>query len=271
MQQSAPTSMSTSLGTRHKSILDLARRDGRVLVSELAGLLSVSPQTLRKDLNDLCELGFMSRIHGGAVLSGSVENLGYLARKRISPDEKRAIGRAAAEIIPDGASLFINIGTTTEEVARVLANRSDLLVITNNLNVVDILGRSAAIEVIVVGGRVRQADRATVGPAAVEFIKNFKVDFAVIGSSAIDADGTLLDFDLDEVQVSHAIVQNARSIILVADQTKLNRRAPVKVGHLSDVTVFVTDAIDDPALITVCEANEVRIVLAPPGGAETAP
>ena len=138
------------------------------------------------------------------------------------------------------------------------------------MNVVDILGRSPAIEVIVVGGRVRQADRATVGPSAVEFIKHFKVDYAVIGTSAIDADGTLLDFDLDEIQVSHAIVQNARAIILVADQTKLSRRAPVKVGHLSDVTVFVTDAMDDAGLIAVCEANDVRIVTAPGVGTASA-
>ena len=252
--------MTNSLHTRHRKIIELARSDGRVSVDRLVAVLGVTPQTIRKDLNDLCSHGIFNRVHGGAVLSSGVENLGHEARARLAVEEKRQIGRAAANLIPDGASLFINIGTTTEEVARALAERSGFLVITNNLNVVDILCRNSGIEVIVVGGRVRHADRAAVGPAAVEFIRNFKVDFAVIGTSAIDEDGSLLDFDLSEVQVSHAIVENARSVVLVADQTKLARNAPVRVGHMSQIDIFVTDYVPSAALLATCEANEVRVV-----------
>ncbi|AJP70791.1 DeoR/GlpR family DNA-binding transcription regulator [Sphingomonas hengshuiensis] len=260
--------MTTALSTRDKRILELARQNGRVTVDELVATLSVTAQTIRKDLNTLCTQGFMARVHGGAILSSGVENLGYEARRRLCVEEKRAIGRAAAAIIPDGASLFINIGTTTEEVARYLAERSNLLVITNNLNVVDILCRNPSIEIIVVGGRVRHADRAAVGPSAVAFIKHFKVDYAVIGTSAIDGDGSLLDFDLDEVQVSSAIVENARSVILVADQTKRSRSAPVRVGHMGDIDIFVTDVIEGSDLVPVCEAHDVRVVAALARGPE---
>ena len=252
--------MTNSLLSRHRRIIEIAARTGRVSVDQLVADLKVTPQTIRKDLNDLCGQRVLSRIHGGAVLGNGTENVGYEARRRLNVVVKQAIGRAAADLIPDGASLFINIGTTTEEVARMLAKRSTLLVITNNLNVVDILIGNSGIEVIVVGGRVRHADRAAIGPSAVEFIKDFKVDYAIIGTSAIDEDGSLLDFDLNEVQVSHAIVANARSVILVADQSKLSRNAPVRVGHMQAVDIFVTDPIKNETLAQTCEANEVRVV-----------
>lgn len=252
--------MSAPVLRRHKEILEIARRTGRVTVEALADRLGVTPQTIRKDLNDLSANSLLSRVHGGAVITSGIDNLAYEARREVAREEKRAIGEAVASLIPDNASIFINIGTTTEEVARALANRRGLLVITNNLNVVDLLYRQPEIEVIVVGGRVRAVDRAAVGAFAVDFIKSFKVDFAVIGASAIDEDGTLLDFDMNEVQVSQAIIQNARQVVLAADSSKLGRPAPVRIGHIGEVSVFVTDKVASPALLSVCESHEVRVV-----------
>ncbi|MEO6339959.1 MAG: DeoR/GlpR family DNA-binding transcription regulator [Caulobacteraceae bacterium] len=246
--------------SRHRDIMELARLAGRVTVEHLSERLNVTPQTIRKDLNDLCRQNLLSRVHGGATISSGVENLSYDSRRLIAKEEKRAIGEAAAALIPERASLFINIGTTTEEVARALAGRSGMLVITNNLNVVDILCANRNNEVIVTGGKVRHADRAAVGAPAVDFIRNFKVDFAVIGSSAIDEDGALLDFDINEVQVSQAILQNSRSVILVADSQKLGRQAPVRIGHMSDIDIFVTDRIQSTPLRAACEQHGVRIV-----------
>lgn len=252
--------MSAPVLRRHKEILEIARRTGRVTVEALAERLGVTPQTIRKDLNDLSANSLLSRVHGGAVITSGIDNLAYEARREVAREEKRAIGEAVAALIPDNASIFINIGTTTEEVARALAARRGLLVITNNLNVVDMLYRSPEIEVIVVGGRVRAVDRAAVGAFAVDFIKSFKVDFAVIGASAIDEDGALLDFDMNEVQVSQAIIQNARQVVLAADSSKLGRPAPVRIGHIGEVSVFVTDRLSSPALHAVCESHGVRVV-----------
>jgi DeoR family glycerol-3-phosphate regulon repressor len=253
--------MSQPVLTRHKDIIDIARRTGRVTVEALVEQLKVTPQTIRKDLNDLCERNLLTRVHGGAVITSGVDNLEYDARRELSRAEKQGIGAAAATLIPDHASLFINIGTTTEEVARALVRHKGLLVITNNLNVVDLLYRSPDIEVIVVGGRVRAMDRAAVGSFAVEFIRNFKVDFAVIGASAIDEDGALLDFDMNEVQVSQTIMQNSRQVILVADNSKLGRPAPVRIGHISDVDVYVTDVMTNSKLTAVCENNGVKVMV----------
>lgn len=254
--------MSASISRRHSEILEIARQTGRVTVEALAERLDVTPQTIRKDLNDLSERNMLSRVHGGALITSGIDNLAYEARRVLAQPEKQAIGAAVAALIPEKASIFINIGTTTEEVAKALAQRRGLLVITNNLNVVDLLAPNPEIEVIVVGGRVRALDRAVVGAFAVEFIKSFKVDFAIIGASAIDEDGTLLDFDMNEVQVSQAIIQNARQVILAADSSKLGRPAPVRIGHIAEVDVFVTDALASEALAGVCEANNVRILQA---------
>ncbi|MBV8922503.1 DeoR/GlpR family DNA-binding transcription regulator, partial [Bradyrhizobium sp.] len=188
------------LSHRQTEILNLARASGRVMVEDLARRFEVSAQTIRKDLNDLCEQRALTRIHGGAIIASGVENLAYEARRFVAAEEKKAIGAAAAALIPNGCSLFINIGTTTEEVASALTSHEDLLVITNNLNVAMLLYRHPRIEVIVAGGAVRRADGAVVGSTATQLIGQFKVDYAIIGASAIDEEGALLDFDYREVQ-----------------------------------------------------------------------
>jgi DeoR family glycerol-3-phosphate regulon repressor len=116
---------------RQTEILNLARATGRVMVEDLARRFEVSAQTIRKDLNDLCDQRSLTRIHGGAIIASGVENLAYEARRFVAAEEKKAIGAAAAARIPNGCSLFINIGTTTEEVASALTSHEDLLVITN--------------------------------------------------------------------------------------------------------------------------------------------
>ena len=103
-------------------------------------------------------------------------------------------------------------------------------------------------------------DGGVVGEAAVDFIRQFKVDYAVIGSSAIDHDGALLDFDFREVKVAQAIIANARHVILVADRTKFERTAPVRIGHLSQVNTFITDHCDIESVRRICEESEVRLV-----------
>jgi DeoR family glycerol-3-phosphate regulon repressor len=250
---------------RQRLIVDIARQSGRVMVDELAGRFEVTPQTIRKDLNELCDKRLLTRIHGGAILSSGVENVGYDARRMIASDEKEAIARAAAARIPDQASLFINIGTTTEAVARALLQRSGLMVITNNLNVASLMRAYPQIEVVIAGGVVRPTDGGIVGEAAVDFIRQFKVDYAVIGVSAIDPDGALLDFDYREVKVAQAIIANARHVILVADATKFERAAPVRIGHLSQVDTFVTDVCRIESVRAICREAEVRLVEAGQG------
>ncbi len=244
---------------RQTEIIALLRETGRVAVEELATLFEVSPQTIRRDLNDMSEARVITRVHGGAIVASSVQNLAYDARKLVAQSHKRLIGEAAARLVADHSSLFINLGTTTEEVAHALVGRAGLLVITNNLNVATELHRNRGIDVIVTGGSVRPSDGGIVGATAVEQIREFRVDTAVIGISAIDADGTLLDFDIREVQVSRAIIDIARRVILVTDSSKFSRSAPVRIGTLADIDILVTDRLE-PAAARLCLDHEVTVV-----------
>ncbi len=245
---------------RQRDILEIAKAEGRVLVDDLSLRFSVTPQTIRKDLNDLCEARSLTRIHGGALFPSGTENVKYEARRSIAAAEKQAIGKAAAGLIPDKASLFINIGTTTEAVGEALSGHHELMVITNNINVANRLRIYPSIEVVIAGGVVRGSDGGIVGEAAVDFFRQFKVDFAVIGASAIDADGALLDYDFREVKVAQAIIANARHVILVADSTKFERTAPVRIGHLSQVHTFFTDHCPLPDLRAIAESHEVTLI-----------
>jgi DeoR family transcriptional regulator, glycerol-3-phosphate regulon repressor len=245
---------------RQAEILEIAKAEGRVLVDDLIIRFNVTPQTLRKDLNDLCERSLLTRIHGGAVYSSGTENMEYNQRRQIAAGEKAAIGRATAELIPDGASLFINIGTTTEAVGEALVRHRKLLIITNNINVANRLRSHHQFEILIAGGSVRPSDGGIVGGAAVDFIRQFRVDYAVIGTSAIGPDGALLDFDLREVKVTQAIIENAKHVILVADRSKFERSAPVYIAGLNQVDTFVTDRCPDNDIRRLCSENGIRLI-----------
>ncbi|MCW5719861.1 MAG: DeoR/GlpR transcriptional regulator [Devosia sp.] len=245
---------------RQTQIVELARQKGGVSVEQLVAVFAVTPQTIRKDLNLLCERGTLLRTHGGAIHPSGVENMEYEARRQIATAQKQAIGQAAAALIPDDASLFINIGTTTEAVSQALSGHHGLMVITNNINVANRLRTVPSIEVVIAGGVVRPADGGIVGEAAVDFIRQFKVDFAVIGVSAIDADGALLDFDFREVKVAQAIIANARHVIVVSDATKFARTAPVRIGHLSQAHTFITDHCPHASIRQICAEHGISLI-----------
>lgn len=247
------------LHPRQSDIFEIAKREGRVDVDALAFQFQVTPQTIRKDLNDLCEIKALNRIHGGAVYPSSTTNFAYRSRRELAVDAKSHIARVAAALVPDNSSLFLNIGTTVESVAIQLRNHRGLVAVTNNLNVAYILSDAPEIEVVVAGGTVRKSDRAIVGAATVDLIRQFKVDFAIIGASSIDEDGCLLDFDYQEVRVARAILEQARKKILVADAMKFERRAPVQIGHLSDIDIFVTDAPLNQKISKICKASGVLV------------
>ncbi len=250
---------------RHARVLELVRERGFCSIEELARTFEVTPQTVRRDVRSLCERGLLRRHHGGVGLPSSVENVDYRDRRVQYLAEKRRIARAVAAEIPHHASLFINIGTTTEEVARALAYHRGLRVITNNLNVAAILAGKEDFEVIVAGGVVRSRDRGITGEATVDLISQFKVDVGVIGISGIDEDGALLDFDYHEVRVARAIVENSRKVWLVTDHSKFGREALVRMGHLSQIDALFTDREPPRAWAGVIEAARVTVHVAPAG------
>ncbi|MEM7523304.1 MAG: DeoR/GlpR family DNA-binding transcription regulator [Pseudomonadota bacterium] len=250
------------LTERQSLILAQLKESGRVLVDDLALRFEVTTQTVRRDLNGLCDRGLAARIHGGARITNSIANVDYEDRRRLAGPAKEAIGALAASLIPDNCSVMINIGTTTEQVARGLFAHTGLVVISNNINVINTLVGSQAKELILAGGVVRPSDGAIVGDAAVEFISRYKADYAIIGASALDQDGAVIDFDAREVSVARAILRNARTRILVADALKFERSAPMRICDIGEIDMFVTDAPPPPAFMDVAAAGEVEVLVA---------
>jgi DeoR family glycerol-3-phosphate regulon repressor len=241
-----------ALGFRQLAILELVRETGQLRVEDLAARFGVTLQTARRDLNDLALAGHLERVHGGAVLRAPQANLGYRERVALNAAAKAAIGAACAAAIPEGATLVLNIGTTTEAVARALLEHRGLTVVTNNMNVANILAANADCQIMLAGGAIRRSDGGIVGDLTKDFISQFKPDIAVIGTSALDLDGDLLDFDVAEVTVSRAIIAGARAVHVVADHSKLGRRAPARIGALSEVDALFTDRALPESLARLC-------------------
>ncbi|HMZ02604.1 MAG TPA: DeoR/GlpR family DNA-binding transcription regulator [Burkholderiaceae bacterium] len=228
---------------RQSQLLDAVRQHGALSVESLAERFGVTLQTVRRDVKLLAEAGLLARFHGGVRLpSSTTENIAYRQREALHAEGKQGIARAVAARIPNGSSLLINLGTTTEAVARELLQHQGLRVITNNLNVAAILADNPDCEVIVTGGMVRHRDRGIVGAAAVDLIRQFKVDIGLIGISGIEADGTLRDFDYREVQVARAIIEQSREVWLAADHSKFNRPAMVELARVDQIDLLFTDS-----------------------------
>ncbi|WP_296510836.1 DeoR/GlpR family DNA-binding transcription regulator [Rhodoferax sp.] len=252
-----------STNPRQLQLLHTVQLQGSVTVERLAESLGVTLQTVRRDVQRLADDGFLTRFHGGVrVPSSTVENIAHLQRVQLNASEKNRIARAIATAIPNDCSLILNIGTTTEAVARALLEHKGLRVITNNLNVASILSANSQSEVIVVGGVVRGRDQGIVGEAAVDFIRQFKVDIAVIGISGIEADGTLRDYDYREVKVAQTIISHAREVWVAADTSKFNRPAMVEVGQLTQIDRLFTDATPPAPFPALLEEAGARLLIA---------
>jgi DeoR family transcriptional regulator, glycerol-3-phosphate regulon repressor len=250
---------------RQLKLLTVVQAQGSVSLDLLAHTLGVTLQTVRRDVQRLADEGQLARFHGGVRVPGStVENIAHKQRENLNAQGKLRIALAVAAAIPQNCSLLLNIGTTTEAVARALRQHAGLRVITNNLNVASILSANPQCEVIVVGGVVRARDQGIVGEAAVDFIRQFKVDIAVIGISGIEADGSLRDFDYREVKVSQTIISHAREVWLAADSSKFHRPAMVEVANLSQIDRLFTDAAPPEPFAALLNEAQVRLDIALP-------
>lgn len=244
---------------RQLDLLTAVRSHGSISVEQLSEMLGVSLQTVRRDVQRLADERLLARFHGGVRLPGSTtENIAHRQRTALNAEGMARIAKAVASEVPNDSSLILNIGTTTEAIAKALLQHTGLRVITNNLNVAVILSGNPSCEVMVAGGSVRLRDRAIVGEATVDFIRQFKVDIALIGVSGIESDGKLRDFDPREVKVAQTIIAQSREVWLAADSSKFNRPAMVELASLSQIDRLFTDAEPPAPFPTLLEEAGVR-------------
>lgn len=166
-----------------------------------------------------------------------------------------------ADYIPDGSTIFITIGTTVEHVARALLNHNHLRIITNSLRVAHILYHNPRFEVMVPGGTLRSHNSGIIGPSAASFVADFRADYLVTSVGAIESDGALMEFDVNEANVVKTMMAHARNILLVADHTKYHASAAVEIGNVAQVTALFTDELPPAALKSRLQDSQIEIIL----------
>lgn len=232
---------------RHRRILDHLRVQGRVLSSDLARELEVSPDTIRRDLRELDEAGLLRRVHGGALpRRGDTDPLPVRARR--APEAKAKVARRAAATVSDGQVVMFDGGTTTLEVARALPERLHATVVTNSLPIALELADRPRIEVLVVGGRLRDRSLVTVGAVAAEALGAIRADLLFLGVCGLHPEIGITVEDAEEREGKRAMIAGAADVVALADHEKLGTALPFVVAPLSAVTTLVTDAAAEASL-----------------------
>ena len=225
---------------RRDEILSRVQRHGYVSVKQLAEEYQVDSSTIRRDLDRLAADGLVQRSHGGATLPGEPEETPYAVKVGTNVEQKRAIARAVAELVPSGCSLLMDSGSTTLEVAKALRGHRDLTVVTNDVRVAAEIANQGDVRLIVLGGEVLPAVYTLASQRAVDLISEFNVDYAVMGADAVDQQG-ITNANSNEVSMKRAMLQAARQVVVVADSAKFGRSALVRVAGLEAVDLIVTD------------------------------
>lgn len=254
--------MSEKKRKRHDSIRGLVEERGVMSVGALADLMGVSMQTIRRDIDLLCEADTLRRRHGRIELAAGNLNTPFDQRAATNALRKQDIGEAAAALIPDEATLFMSIGSTPLSVARALRRRKNLTVITNNLNAAMVLSDETSNRIILPGGELRLPDRDILGDDVVDFFGRYRAEFAVFGVAGVTEDGSLLDFHSAEVRARERIRANAQTSILVLDCSKFGRMAPAAGENIRDMDRVVLDERPDGVFAPMIEEVEDRVLLA---------
>ncbi len=248
------------ISTRHERILSLLESRGFVSIGSLAKSFAVSEQTVRRDLNELERRGLVTRYHGGAGLPPVTGDVDYDKRKRSHAKEKQRIAALVASQIPEGATIFIDIGTTMEAVAEALLQHRRLTVVTNHLTVATILNRRRDFQVILAGGVLKHNDQATTGEATREFLEKFRVGYGIFGIGGINEDGDLMDYDFRDIGVSTTAMKISRKRLVALDHSKFAADAIVRVAHLRDIDMIFTDAPPPQRMAAMLRENAVQLL-----------
>jgi DeoR/GlpR family transcriptional regulator of sugar metabolism len=227
---------------RQNGIVDLLTRQGRLSVAEIVDQFEISEATARRDLEFLAEQGRLQRVHGGALsLKQAPPELPILQREQEQMVVKHRIGLKAAALVNDGETVFLGSGTTVLEVARNLRSRRGLTVITNSLPVMNTFAGLSEINVIALGGMLRDSELSFIGHITEQALAEVRADKVIIGVHAISVESGLTNDYLPETMTDRAILKAGREVVVVADHTKVNAVATAFLAPLTSIHTFVTD------------------------------
>ncbi len=247
------------LSQRQQEILALIMSDGAQQIESLSRRYGLTAQSIRRDINGLCALGLARRLHGGVGLPVMPQNSSIQARSRLNVEAKRQIAARVAADIPDGATVFLGIGTTVFFTAQALRGHSGLRVVTNNLDVAVMLGATPGLELHLTGGLWRPNDHDVVGLETARFFEKFRATHSVVGAGALHPTSGVLDFSYEDGHITNAILQNSHYRYVAADLTKWTSAAAVRVAPFSAFSCLVTDRLPDEFTLTP-ELSGMRVL-----------
>ena len=247
---------------REHAILQILQDNGSGRIQDLAHRLQVTEETIRRAVKRLESAGHVSKVHGGVHLKDWGAEPSFEQRFILNPQPKRRIAAHLATMIGNGASLFLDVGSTTAYVAQALRLHRDLLVVTNSLAVAQVLTSRNGNRVFMAGGELRSHDGGAFGAEALTFVRQFQVQYAVLSAAAVDARAGFMLHDLREAEFSRAIIERAETAIIATDASKFGRSAPIQVAAPSAFHRLVTDAAPPPDLATMLTQAEVEVCLA---------
>jgi DeoR family transcriptional regulator, glycerol-3-phosphate regulon repressor len=247
---------------REMEILSILNQSGSGRILDISRRLNVTEETIRRNVRRLEEQGLVRKVHGGVYLKDWVAEPTFAQRFKEQPDAKLKIARHLATMIPDGASLFLDIGSTTAYVAQALKSHQNLLVVTNSLTVAQALTMQNGNRVFMAGGELRSHDGGAFGAEALAFVRQFRVDFAVLSATAIDARAGFMLQDMGEAEFSRAIIECAETAIMAVDATKFGRPAPIRIGEPDLINSLVTDEHPPAAIAEMLGAAGVKTLIA---------
>lgn len=252
---------------RQNKIAEIVAAKGKIAIPEICELFAVSSMTARRDLNELDRKGLVRRVHGGAIANlGRSYEPPFQTRSTKNVEAKAAIGRKAAELIYDGDSIALDVGTTTLEVAKNLAGKRNLTIVTNCLQIANLLVEALSLEVdarlILTGGIVRPRELSLVGSFAERVYSDLHVDKAFIGIGGISLMDGLTEYNIEDTQIKRMLLRSAREKIIVADSSKFGVTTFASVGPLSEVDKIVTDAAAPPQMVAELRALGIEVIFA---------
>ncbi|MEP1768133.1 MAG: DeoR/GlpR family DNA-binding transcription regulator [Sulfitobacter sp.] len=246
---------------RHQRILSLLQRNQQVNANDLADVLHVSRETVRRDLLELERAGLADRVHGGAVLPSTEGEAPFETRKKAHSKAKHTIARKAVSLIAPGSSIMVDAGTTTTAFGKVLAKLSGIMVVTNSIEIAQTISAAGSdIDLILLGGQIVSDVPATYGELTLSEIARFNVDQAFIAPVAVDAEQGAFSFELAEAEVARAMVAQASKTVLLCDRSKLGSTSRVRFCEAHQMHSLVTDDLAQPEQIAPFEAASTVIV-----------
>ncbi|HEV7293398.1 MAG TPA: DeoR/GlpR family DNA-binding transcription regulator [Devosia sp.] len=249
------------LSGRQRDILALIETEGAQYIEVLAERYHLTTQTIRRDINALCDLGYARRFHGGVDVPVEARNISVNARAALNSTAKQRIARRIADAVEPGSTVFMGIGSTVQFVAEALRGHEGLTIVTNNIDVALTLCEAPHIEVHLTGGLLRHNDRDVVGADVLRFFEKFYASYAVIGAGALHPVNGVLDFSYSEAQITTALIDNSRTQFLAADASKWTRDASVRVVPFSRVSCLFTDRLPDEEIRRTLKAAGTELVL----------